>query len=62
MKKNSELKTFDVCVVCLRDMWDCTCAHDKIQDGQFIVVGEHTMQQIAEVRRNEEKKKNAPKG
>ncbi len=56
MSKDKKIKTVDVCVVCLRDVWNCTCSHDSIQDGQFITVGQHTMKQIAEMRRNEEEK------
>ncbi len=61
MSKDKKIETVDVCTVCLRNVWDCTCPHDSIQDGQFITVGRYTAQQIAEMRRNEEKKE-AKKG
>lgn len=47
----------EICTVCLFNVWDCTCAHDTLQAGQFIEVGPTTKAALDALRQEEAKKK-----
>lgn len=51
---NRDIETVDMCTVCLRDVWNCTCHHDSIESGQFLTVGKEQAEQIAGIRKGME--------
>ena len=45
----------EVCSVCFRNVWDCTCHHDSIETEQFLRVGPITAEKLYEIRREDER-------